>query len=278
MYTFDRGVIELVTAEFGGDPAGAPGLMLIVLTLALAYTTSAPSNAYMNCGPATLCGVLVLETGFGDGYYRHDQPSVHGLWPEVGEYGTSKCMKPTRSSDDPSRVYSCYSGTGGNPDHQLSFETHEWEKHGSCAGVADASDYFNQICSLSEAPLEIMVATRRNGSHDLDDYAADLKAAGFPVFDASDKTNMQVSLSACAGADGKWKLASVEHFGNCTGVGPGPTPTPPAPKPTPSPPTGQCLPDQHGPKCETDAECQGSKGCVRCAHSGYCTSVPVDDN
>ena len=114
-------------------------------TLALAHASFVPGNAYMDCGPAFLCGVLVLETGFGDGYYKHDKPSVHGLWPEVGEYGTSKCKKPTRSSDDPSRVFSCYEGTSGPAEHQLQFETHEWEKHGSCAGVADAEDYFSQI-------------------------------------------------------------------------------------------------------------------------------------
>lgn len=38
----------------------------------------------MNCGNGVnLCGLLTLESGFGTGNYGHDEPVVHGLWPEV---------------------------------------------------------------------------------------------------------------------------------------------------------------------------------------------------
>jgi len=32
------------------------------------------------------------------GKYQHPTPSVHGIWPETGAYGTSKCIAPSVSS------------------------------------------------------------------------------------------------------------------------------------------------------------------------------------
>ena len=58
-------------------------------------------NQFMDCGGAPLCGVLTLETGLGPGAYRHDFVSVHGLWPETGRYGSSRCITPSSSSADP---------------------------------------------------------------------------------------------------------------------------------------------------------------------------------
>jgi len=51
-------------------------------------------NSYMDCGSAPACGVLTLETGFGEGYYEHDLPVIHGLWPQVPPYGNSACLTP----------------------------------------------------------------------------------------------------------------------------------------------------------------------------------------
>jgi hypothetical protein len=63
----------------------------------------------MDCGPrVNACGVLTLESGLGPGVYGHTEPSVHGLWPEVGSYGTSACIAPSGSTASPTRVYSCY--------------------------------------------------------------------------------------------------------------------------------------------------------------------------
>eukprot|EP00446_Apocalathium_sp_SHHI-4_P055257 CAMPEP_0177381430 /NCGR_PEP_ID=MMETSP0368-20130122/48062_1 /TAXON_ID=447022 ORGANISM="Scrippsiella hangoei-like, Strain SHHI-4" /NCGR_SAMPLE_ID=MMETSP0368 /ASSEMBLY_ACC=CAM_ASM_000363 /LENGTH=55 /DNA_ID=CAMNT_0018845843 /DNA_START=33 /DNA_END=196 /DNA_ORIENTATION=+ len=50
-----------------------------------------------------------------------------------------------------------------------------------------------------------------------------------------------VMLSACAGPDGKWKLADVNDFSKvCGGSGPSPSPSP-APAPAPTPSTGKCV-------------------------------------
>ncbi len=229
----------------------------------VAYVES-PSNDFMDCGSAPLCGVLVLQTGLGPGAYEHTQPGVHGLWPEVGSYGTSQCIQPSESTADPTIAYSCYD----LPDETdpLGFESHEWEKHGQCAGVRNAEDYFNQVCSLSYEPIQIMTATRKAGSTTLARYGSDLEAAGFPVF-SLDETYSQVYLSACARSDGRWNLTSVSDFSRaCPGSGP-------APGPSPTPP-GQCLPNTHGPPCSVDDDCR-YPGCVRCAHSGFCTDVPI---
>ena len=241
---------------------------MLALTLAMLANhdnVDTRSATYMECGSAPLCGVLVLQTGLGPGTYHHSNPLVHGLWPETGQYGTSQCIRPSESTADPTITYPCYA----QPDEPdpVGFETHEWEKHGECAGVKSAADYFDQVCSLSSIPIQIMTATRKAGTTDLASYGAALEAAGFPVFEL-DQENSQVYLSACAGSDGLWILANLSDFSTkCpgSGPGPGPSPTPPA----------QCLPNTHGPPCTTDDECH-YPGCVRCANSGFCTNVPKE--
>ena len=85
-----------------------------MLAVASLSTIGAPTAArratstYMDCGEVKLCGLLTLETGFGSGYYKHDTPSVHGLWPETGSYGSSECVAPSSSSTDPTKLFSCY--------------------------------------------------------------------------------------------------------------------------------------------------------------------------
>jgi hypothetical protein len=190
---------------------------------------------------------------------------VHGLWPETGQYGTSRCVAPSVSSAAPTAVASCYDVPGTEPSHQLSFEVHEWEKHGVCAGVKDAQDYFDQICAISKAPLAVVAATVSSGG-DVSKAASDLRAAGYSVF-AVDSTNAQVELTACADVSGTWHLAAAGDFGRVCGVGP--------PAPGPAPPSAQCVPSAHGPPCRTDADCVSVPHCVRCAHSGYCTMVPL---
>jgi len=244
-----------------------------MLLVAVAVAAAPIANGFMDCGSTPLCGVITLETGFGSGNYKHDQPSVHGLWPETGSYGSSKCVKPSDMSD-PTKVYECYAG-GGAAAHQLEFETHEWDKHGRCAGVRDVDDFFSQICSLASSPLKVMTQTRSGGSTDLQQYASDLKTAGFPVFDASDEENMQLQLSACASADGRWTLASPAEFSTkCGGSGPSPGPSP-GPAPSPVPNSTQCVPNQHGPACSANDDCHRFSGCLRCAHSGFCTAQPL---
>ena len=61
------------------------------------------------------------------------------------------------SSANPTTVYPCYDDTD-DPDGDLGFEQHEWGKHGVCAGVADADDYFTQLCAIAAGPLAAMRA------------------------------------------------------------------------------------------------------------------------
>ena len=73
----------------------------------------------MDCGEGVpLCGVLTLETGYGGGYYHHAHPSVHGLWPQVGEYGSSACIPPRVSAASPTRLYPCYAAPAAERAHQ----------------------------------------------------------------------------------------------------------------------------------------------------------------
>ena len=195
--------------------------MLVALVSATAAAAPSPDErsgaAYMDCGTAPLCGVLVLETGLGSGNYKHDKPAVHGLWPETGHYGSSKCLGPTGSAGDPDRIYPCYDQDGVSKSHLLQFEGHEWGKHGRCAGVQNADDFFTQLCTLAEAPLELMAAARKEGHVDLDGYAQKLKDKGFPVF-SQDEHNMQVEIAACAGSDGQWQLAAPADFSSKCGA------------------------------------------------------------
>jgi hypothetical protein len=118
------------------------GVVCVLLPLLVQGTSS---GASMNCGPDVgLCGLLVLESGYGSGTYNHPDPEVHGLWPETGSYGTSECIAPG-STADPTVVYSCYNQAGETQESLLSFEQHEWEAHGVCAGADNAADFFTQV-------------------------------------------------------------------------------------------------------------------------------------
>ena len=114
------------------------------------------------------------------------------------------------SSAQPNQLISCYDDLG--------FEQHEWGKHGVCAGVKDAKDFFTQVCALSTAPLKVVAATLSGGG-DVTRVASDLKAAGYAIF-GTDTKNSQVELSACADASGTWHLAAVADFEATCGPGP----------------------------------------------------------
>lgn len=175
-----------------------------ILFLLLPFIASADK---MQCGSAKVCGILTLESGLGQGVYG-GKPGVHGLWPETGSYGTSSCIAPSVSKADATKVYSCYD-TGESA--QVSFENHEWEKHGQCAGVKDVDDFFNQICGLAAKPLSIIA-----GETDFDAMKAAVQSAGYEVY--STDSEKEIQLSACLGVDGQWKLSPVADFStNCGG-------------------------------------------------------------
>eukprot|EP00746_Dinoflagellata_sp_MGD_P098737 gnl/MRDRNA2_/MRDRNA2_39967_c0_seq1.p1 gnl/MRDRNA2_/MRDRNA2_39967_c0~~gnl/MRDRNA2_/MRDRNA2_39967_c0_seq1.p1 ORF type:complete len:284 (+),score=52.81 gnl/MRDRNA2_/MRDRNA2_39967_c0_seq1:67-918(+) len=190
----------------------------------------------MDCGEKVqLCGVLSLDTGNGHGVYHHKDPSVHGLWPETGRFGDSRCRKPSHSNVAAKRIFPCYRRSklataqlastlpeGLKPRKILGFQTHEWRRHGRCAGVKDAKDYFNQVCDLADLPLALLKEAKRSGGEFADMVGA-LQAAGFNVWDTSPHEG-EVRLSACANAEGHWQLAAQPDFDLVCGSGKGAKP------------------------------------------------------
>lgn len=224
----------------------------------------------MSCGGAHMCGVLSVESGLGVGYYKHDAPAVHGLWPQTPPFGTSPCippasMRPRKAGALPD----CFDYASPNPDHERWFVEHEWVKHGVCAGVASEDDYYAQICELSAAPLAVMAAARAAGGDFFKDVEKALKAAGFPVYWA-DAENGEVALSACAvrdrrGAGYLWRLAPVGAFPKVCGRH--------AKYNASAEP--ECVPSVRGPACKVQSDCDALRGCLRCTRAGYCTSIPA---
>lgn len=225
----------------------------------------AANASYMDCGSnVSLCGVLTLESGLGSGAYEHDVPCVHGLWPETGGYGTSDCVEPD-STSDPTQVYSCYEGSADDDSDVISFEVHEWQKHGECAGIHDEDDYFTQVCQMALSPIKIMTAMRNQGGN-IDDMKSAVAAAGYEVYEV-DTANAQLLLSACATPDGKWILAPVDSFSEVCGGW-----TNDSREITN---LGSCGPNFDGPPCTRDDDCIHLRSCIRCAPSGYCTHIPL---
>ena len=191
------------------------------------------------------------------------------MWPELGNYGTSECLAPADLSD-PTVLYSCYDQKGESESDSLSFEVHEWDAHGVCSGASDAGDFFVQICALAESPLAVMNATRYgDGATDLGAMADAVTAAGFAIFAVDSSSSSQLELSACAGADTKWKLAAVSDFPTVCGGWPDDD------NALQDDGNAGCLPSTYGPACSTDSQCTNITSCVRCASSGYCTEVPL---
>ena len=155
----------------------------------------------MDCDGAYMCGVLTLEGGEGTGKYHHPNPSVHGLWPQVPPYGNSKCVAPSITSLPPFIRAKCYDDLG--------FQTHEWKKHGVCAGVRDCYDFAHQVCELSAAPVAIM----KKVGEDFSDQVDAVRDADYPVF-AVDQHEKQIEIAVCAGVDGRWKIVPPEKFGD----------------------------------------------------------------
>ena len=186
-----------------------------MLRLLALLSASALGADYMDCGSTALCGVVVLESGYGEGAYAAAAPGVHGLWPETDAYGSSACVAPSGSAATPTTVYPCYDDTD-DPDADLGFEQHEWGKHGVCAGVADADDYFTQLCAIAAGPLAAMRAAREAGA-DLDAMADAVEGAGYSVFYVDDSSDSQLYLSACATSNGTWHLAAPSAFESVCG-------------------------------------------------------------
>lgn len=209
----------------------------------------------MECGPdVELCGVVTLESGLGRGPYFHAQPVVHGIRPQVGRDGSSKCLPPD-TKDDPQPLHDCYNLEGRNHKESQGVQDLEWDAYGTCAGV-NASEFFTQVCELSARPLLVMRDSRRH-HHDLRGIAQGLELAGYPIWSV-DSDRAELHLSVCAGPDGKWHIASVEDFHKKCGAR-----------------RGRCKQGLPGSACVSDQDCASSRGCTRCDESGHCASAAV---
>lgn len=72
----------------------------------LMVNTPRPRSSYMQCPTKDvnnnnlnnkLCGIVVIETGWGCGNYNKSEVGVHGLWPQVKPFGDSSCLFPDES-------------------------------------------------------------------------------------------------------------------------------------------------------------------------------------
>eukprot|EP00929_Paragymnodinium_shiwhaense_P017029 TRINITY_DN12589_c0_g1_i1.p1 TRINITY_DN12589_c0_g1~~TRINITY_DN12589_c0_g1_i1.p1 ORF type:complete len:345 (-),score=16.57 TRINITY_DN12589_c0_g1_i1:83-1006(-) len=234
----------------------------------------------MSCGDGIhLCGLLALESGLGHSNYEHDEPVVHGLWPETDDFGNSECRAPSRE-EPPVDVFACYNQRGHAHSDLLHFQHHEWSHHGMCSGVVDAADYFSQICGMATAPLSTMKQVRaRNGG--LQEMRRALEQAGYFVWRHNTHTG-ELYLAACANEHGRWQLSHPKDFAQRCGVLPSASsPQPLESKVVASPPERsveqemRCFPSRKGPPCTGDQDCRDHGGCIRCAHSGHCTGQPL---
>jgi hypothetical protein len=215
-----------------------------------------------------MCGILALESGQGEGFYAHDEPQAHGLWPELAPFGSSPCIPPRSMSPRKPGLPDCFNYPSPDPDHVHWFVEHEWIKHGMCAGVESEDDFFAQVCELAADPLAVMADARRAGEP-FSGVVNALRASGYPLYTV-DKENAEVMLSACAvrdrhGSGYLWKLVPVEQFPSACRSKSSEATAAIAP---------ECVPKMRGPACESNADCEGLLGCARCTHSGFCTQRP----
>eukprot|EP00747_Dinoflagellata_sp_TGD_P164574 gnl/TRDRNA2_/TRDRNA2_184681_c0_seq1.p1 gnl/TRDRNA2_/TRDRNA2_184681_c0~~gnl/TRDRNA2_/TRDRNA2_184681_c0_seq1.p1 ORF type:complete len:302 (-),score=35.45 gnl/TRDRNA2_/TRDRNA2_184681_c0_seq1:21-926(-) len=240
-------------------------------------------QSFMDCGHGVaLCGVLSLESGFGKGAYSHSEPVVHGLWPAVGNHGSSKCIRPTDHSA-PKSIYPCYSDKSQSRQSSLKFEDHEWTNHGDCAGVSSANDYFKKVCSLAKEPLVLLTEKRVAGHNKLKAMAERLVDAGYPVYGTQGHTG-ELRLSACSKGDGEWKFSKVEDFAKNCGANAAASQKSRAEEEQQNvqhstvqkshAEATSCTANERGPACTSNEDCSG-EGCLRCAKSGYCTATPL---
>eukprot|EP00040_Diaphanoeca_grandis_P011583 m.59462 g.59462 ORF g.59462 m.59462 type:complete len:300 (-) comp22708_c0_seq1:505-1404(-) len=223
----------------------------------------------------------------------------HGLWPSRDGASTASTYPCTCTTEvfDESQISSIESKMnmywpsyeGANTD----FWSHEWGKHGTCTGLTQLA-FFTAALAAREA-YDPIQAFQTAGVRPGQTYSNAFLTAAFQktfthqpllgclspqnalkeVAFCLDKTTLKIKDCAATvrNEGGEFTCDTATDILIPLSTGPNPTPTPPSP---PGPPGNTCVPDKHGPACTTDADCLHISGCVRCAHSGFCTTDPAD--
>merc|ERR1711871_18285 len=222
--------------------------------------------------------------------------TLHGMWPsrikDADTYPcqcTNKEFSQSEISDlatDMNQYWSSLKGHGGN----VEFWDHEWTKHGTCSPQIDQGtnvhSYFNTTLGL-RAQVDTYGALAAAGILPGKSYSAmsvqgaikkavgvtptlgcvgkDLAVVGL-CFDKETVKLQDCSDSIVHNTHDSVSNCDLEENITFSNGGSGPSP--------PTPAGDKCVPNKHGPVCNSDADCKDVPGCVRCASSGYCTDVP----
>jgi len=88
--------------------------------------------------------------------------NIHGLWPSDGSMNVNYCtdekFDPTQIAGQKDLLATYWSGLYSSAD---SFHGHEWEKHGTCSGM-DQATYFSTVVKLAKV-FDIYSTLQRNG-------------------------------------------------------------------------------------------------------------------
>ena len=218
--------------------------------------------------------------------------TLHGLWPS--RTGANVANYPCQCTDqtfDPSLVSSISSQLNewwpSDKGDNVAFWTHEFEKHGTCAealpalqselkfftttlairaklNTAGALPTPSTSATFALSDMEGAVATKTifkcNAQNELTEVATCFDKS-LNAIDCEDQTYAGTNCPATG-----------IHYVPASGWSPSAAPSPgKAPSPSSQ---GQCVKDEHGPPCTTDAQCLKVTNCVRCASSGFCTEEP----
>jgi ribonuclease T2 len=237
--------------------------------------------------------------------------TMHGLWPSrdgKADDANSYPCECTEEKFDPEKLqpiaadmakYWPSDRPAGHPDNDA-FWSHEWEKHGTCSGAPSQLAYFQTTLGF-RAKLDPFGALQAAG------IKAGTSASAEEFTQAFQKHSGAAPLLGCVGDNELSGVAfclgksldhisvqecaePVKHTGgsmeSCSlskpitlpahgSPSPSPGPSPgPHPGPSPSPSGDSCVPDHRGPPCKADTDCHSFSDCIRCAHSGFCTSQP----
>jgi ribonuclease T2 len=239
------------------------------------------------------------------GLWPNYDPALHGgfEWPQFcnvsGQPGYPECQHdPSGPLCHPSaKAVSTFNMTGRWQAWALQYAfgdlaSHEWPKHGSCTPWSKSEELQLQYWELQEASYR-NVSSGAGAALVTQNVGRDVPYATLQAAFDADTGGHHTTLTCAAGChfDQVWlgfqaakgsllPLVTPLHGVNTSGVGScascdavhisawvG--------CPAPSPPATKCMPSQHGPSCSRDADCLKVTGCVRCAHSGFCTEVPA---